>query len=139
MASEYNSDYVGGLLEHFQREMRVIAPGSTLTTWRVPGAFEIPLAVQEVASRGGIDAVVALGVIIEGRTAHASLIGTAITGSLLRISLDSRVPIIHEVLLLQDAAQAEERCMAEKLNRGTEAARVAVRMVEAMQEIRNER
>ncbi len=136
VASQYNGVLVDGLLDHFRREMETIAPGSNIITYRVPGAFEIPIAVQEIASRGGIEAVVALGVIIEGETAHAALIGGSVTESLQRIALATRVPVIHEVLLVKDDEQARARCLGEELNRGTEAARVAVQMAQAMGEIR---
>jgi 6,7-dimethyl-8-ribityllumazine synthase len=136
VASQYNGTLVDGLLEHFKREMETIAPGSNIATYRVPGAFEIPIAVQEIASRGGIEAVVALGVIIEGETAHAALIGGSVTENLQRIALATRVPVIHEVLLVKDETQARARCLGEELNRGTEAARVAVQMAQAMGEIR---
>jgi 6,7-dimethyl-8-ribityllumazine synthase len=70
-------------------------------------------------------AIIALGVILEGETAHARLIADAVTRSLLDISLAHRVPVIHEVLLVRDKIQAEERCMHAHNNRGTEAARAA--------------
>ena len=136
VASQYNSTMVDGLIDHFRREMEIIAPGSNIAFYRVPGAFEIPVATQEVATRGGIDAVIALGVIIEGATAHASLIAASVTESLQRIALATRIPVIHEVLLLKDEAQARVRCLEDEMNRGTEAARVAVQMAQSMAEIR---
>ena len=96
--------------------------------YEVPGAFEIPLVVQEVAARGGIDAIIALGVIIEGETAHAALIARTVTDSLQRIALTQRLPVIHEVLLVKNEEQARARCLGPEFNRGMEAARVAVRM-----------
>ena len=98
----------------------------------VPGAFELPLVVQEVAAKGGIDGVIALGVIIQGQTAHAELVARSVTESLQRIGLNHRVPVIHEVLLLQNEEQARVRCLEDELNRGTEAARVAMRMAQVM-------
>ncbi len=135
VASNYHSELVEGLITHFKRELETIAPGATIFVFRVPGSFEIPLAVQEVAARGGLEAIAAFGVIIEGETAHARLIGETITGALMRISLSSRIPVVHEVLLVKDEAQARVRCLDDALNRGTEAARVATGIAQTMAEI----
>lgn len=136
VASQYHSAYVDGLVEHFRSELDVISPGSVSDVFHVPGAFEVPLAVEEVARTGRYDAIVAFGVIIEGQTAHAMLIGSAVTDSLMRIGLNHHVPVVHEVLLVKNEDQARARCLEGELNRGTEAARVAVRMAQTMAEIR---
>ena len=127
--------YVNGLIEHARRELEAIGPGMNVTVQEVPGAFEIPLVVQEIAMRGGIDAIIALGVIIEGETQHAALISAAVTDALLRIALAHRIPVIHEVLLLKNEEQARVRCLEVELNRGIEAARVAVRMAQVFSDL----
>ena len=135
VASQYHPAYVQGLVEHAKRELEAIGPGTVLQSYEVPGAFEIPLVVQAVAARGGVHGIIALGVIIRGATAHADLIASTITDALQRIALQNRVPVIHEVLLVQDEAQARQRCLEDEINRGTEAARVAVRMAQVMAEL----
>ena len=105
----------------------------------MPGAFEIPLIAQEVALRGGVDAIIALGVIIEGETQHAALVARAVTDALQQVSLAQHVPVIHEVLLLKNEEQARARCLGEEINRGTEAARTAARMVQAISALRSAR
>ena len=139
VAGQYNAEFVTGLVLHTKRELIAISAGFNIVAYEVPGAFEIPLAVSEVAARGGIDAIIALGVIIEGETAHAALIGQAVTASLQQLALSTRVPVIHEVLLVKNAEQARVRCLGEEINRGTEAARVAVRMTQVLGEIRSAR
>lgn len=139
VASEYNGEFVRGLVEHARHELEAISPSFSVLHYEVPGAFEIPLVVQEVATRGGIDAIIALGVIIEGETQHASLIASAITQSLLQISLAQHLPVIHEVLLVKNAEQARVRCLGEEINRGTEAARTAARVVQALNQLRASR
>ncbi len=131
VASEYNRRYTGGLLRNCRDELRSIAPQAHVREIRVPGAFEIPVMVNRELAKAAEtrpDVVIALGVIIRGSTAHADLIGEAITRELLRAACDARVPVIHEVLLLQNEQQAEERCVGERLNRGREAARAALAM-----------
>lgn len=139
VASEYNGEFVQGLIEHARRELEAISPTFSVILYEVPGALEIPLVVQEVAGRGGVDAIIALGVIIEGETQHASLIATAITQALLQISLASHIPVIHEVLLVKTVAQARERCLEDEINRGTEAARAAARMAHVLGQLRSGR
>ena len=139
VAGQYNPEYVRALIEHARAEFLAISPTFNVIVHEVPGAFEIPLVVQEVAARGGIDAIIALGVIIEGQTAHASLIAQAVTAALLQIALTSRIPVIHEVLSVKNEEQARVRCIGEELNRGTEAARVAVRMAQVLGTIRGSR
>lgn len=126
VASQYNPRFVQGLVDHTSREIYANIPNAGIMLYQVPGAFEIPLLVQELARRGGVDAIIALGVILEGETNHASYIGMTVTEALMKISLDFRVPVIHEVLSVKSEEQAEQRCIQDELNRGTEAARVAV-------------
>lgn len=132
VASQYNPTYVQGLVHHAAEELAVLAPGTNITTWDVPGAFEIPLFVQEVAEIGGVDAIIALGVIIQGATAHADMIGEAVTQALLECSLRYRLPVIHEVLLVENEEQARVRCLETEMNRGTEAARAAVQVLQSL-------
>lgn len=132
VASQYNPAFVHGLVDNARNELAAIAPGSTVSVWEVPGAFEIPLIVQELALSAKFSAIIALGVIIEGATQHAALIGATLTDSLQRLSLAHGLPIVHEVLLVKNEAQAQARCLESTLNRGIEAARVAVQMVQVM-------
>jgi len=137
VASQYNQEYVKGLVDHATEELNNISPGAAINVYEVPGAFEIPMIVQELAARGGVEAIIALGVIIRGETEHADLIGKAVTHALLDAGLRYRIPVIHEVLLLSNEEQARARCLDAELNRGTEAARIAVKMVQAIAEFKN--
>ena len=136
VASIYNPEFVDGLVNGASEELAVIAPGSTIEVHRVPGSFEIPLGVQALAERGNVDAVFAFGLLWQGETSHADLIATAVTNALLDISLRLKVPVLHEVIVAQTEEQARERCLGTKMNRGTEAARAAVRMLQTLDAIR---
>ena len=137
VASRYNEKYTDALLENCLDELEEHAPGIKVDVVRVPGAFEVPVMVKRAilkpASGEPPVAVVALGVILRGSTAHADLIGSAITTQLLSISCDSLVPVVHEVLLLDNEEQAFARCIASALNRGREAARAALEMLVAIE------
>lgn len=132
VAAGYNEKYTTPLLQNCLDELAANAPGVQVNVVRVPGAFEVPVMVNHVISRptnGRPDVVIALGVILRGSTAHADLIGSAITQELLHTACRTFVPVIHEVLLLNDEEQAAERCIGERLNRGREAARAAIAML----------
>ena len=135
VASEYNRDYVDGLVGFATDELRIIAPEAKLSVVRVPGSFEIPIAVQAIARNQRPDAILAFGLIFDGETLHASLIATAVTQALLNISLNASVPVLHEVLVVKNPEQAKARCLSPEINRGTEAARAAVRIVRTLRAI----
>jgi 6,7-dimethyl-8-ribityllumazine synthase len=126
VASRYNLEYADGLLHAAQA---VLAKYETEVV-RVPGAFEIPLQVQRLARSRRYAAVIALGVIWQGRTEHAREILRAVTDALMRISLQTDIPILHEVLAVKTEAEARARCFGEKLNRGREAAEAALALVD---------
>jgi 6,7-dimethyl-8-ribityllumazine synthase len=135
VASEYNRSYVDGLVRFASEELASIAPQAKLTNVRVPGSFEIPIAVQAVAKYHKPDAILAFGLIFDGETLHASLIATAVTQALLTISLKESVPVLHEVLVAKNEEQAKARCLSPELNRGTEAARAAIRIIHTLRQI----
>jgi 6,7-dimethyl-8-ribityllumazine synthase len=138
VASEYNRSYVDGLVRFASEELAAIAPQAKLTNVRVPGSFEIPIAVQTIAKYQKPDAILAFGLIFDGETLHASLIATAVTQALLTISLKESVPVLHEVLVAKNEEQAKARCLSPQLNRGTEAARAAIRIVHTLRQILKE-
>ena len=137
VASRFNAEYVDGLVDHATEELRALAPEATISLHRVPGAFEIPVVVREVASRHSADAIIACGVILQGETNHAQNLSRSVTGALQRIAVERGVPVINMVLSFDNEDQARERCLGKKINRGTEAARAAVEIVSVLSELRN--
>tara|TARA_R110000850_G_scaffold20717_17_gene61524 strand:+ start:137 stop:610 length:474 start_codon:yes stop_codon:yes gene_type:complete len=133
VASRYNSIYTDALVASASETLAKLAPDLKVSVTRVPGAFEIPVVVEAVAC-GEVQplAIIALGVIIRGSTAHADLIAESITKTLQETSVSHLVPVIHEVLLVANAEQAETRALGDELNRGREAAESAVSMIEVM-------
>jgi 6,7-dimethyl-8-ribityllumazine synthase len=126
VVSQYNSEFTTALATNATAELLAIDPAANVVRFDVPGAFEIPLAVDLLAAKRRFAAIIALGVIIRGATDHADLIAASITDALQRSAISHHTPVIHEVLLVTDADQARARCQAPDLNRGLEAARAAV-------------
>jgi 6,7-dimethyl-8-ribityllumazine synthase len=136
VASQFNAQYVEGLIDHAKQELRVLAPNAAISVQRVPGAFEIPVVVRELASQGKADALIACGVILKGKTDHAQNLSRSVTDALQRIAIDHGAPVINAVLSCDNETQARERCLGNEINRGTEAARAAVEIADVMSKLR---
>lgn len=136
VASRYNARYVDSMVRAAQRVLRA-ARVPRIDIIRVPGAFEIPVVAARLASgaAGEFAAVICLGVILRGETSHADHIGRAVTHALVELQIRHGVPIIHEVLLLENAAQARVRCLSPEHNRGVEAARTALAMATVLRSL----
>ena len=137
VASRYNARYVGAMLRAAERSLSV-AGAATVEVVRVPGAFEIPVVAATLARRDSprLGAIICLGVILRGETTHAQHIGEAVSHSLAQIQVLTGVPIIHEVLLLENEQQAIARCLSPEHNRGAEAAQTAVQMASILAHLR---
>ena len=136
VASQFNAAYVQGLVDHARKELRALAPGSAVSIHRVPGSFEIPVVVREIALQNRTDAIIACGVVLQGETDHAQNLSRSVTDALQRIALEHGVPVINAVLSFENESQARERCLGNKINRGTEAGRAAVEIAGTMSTLR---
>ena len=136
VASRFNAQYVDGLINHVTKELRLLAPNGTILLHRVPGSFEIPVVAREIAIQNKADAIIACGVILRGETDHAQNLSRSVTDALQRIAIEHGVPVINAVLGFDNENQARARCLENKINRGTEAARAAVEIANVLWEVR---
>jgi 6,7-dimethyl-8-ribityllumazine synthase len=136
VASRFNAQFVDGLVDHATQELSALAPEATVSIHRVPGSFEIPVVVRELASQNKADAIIACGVILQGETDHAQNLSRSVTDALQRIAVERGVPIINAVLSFDNKKQASARCLENEINRGTEAARAAVEIANVLSELR---
>jgi 6,7-dimethyl-8-ribityllumazine synthase len=137
VASRFNGQYVDGLIDHVTEELHALAPHSSAAVHRVPGSFEIPVIARELAIQNQADAIIACGVILQGETNHAQNLSRSVTDALQRIAMEHGVPVINAVLSFDNENQARARCLENKINRGTEAARAAVEIANVLSEVRS--
>jgi 6,7-dimethyl-8-ribityllumazine synthase len=129
LAARFNEAYVKRMADAAIEvlERRGAAADAIERSW-VPGAFELPLAARWAADSGRFDAVLAFGVVIQGETEHFRLVADASSQGLMRVALDTGVPVLNGVLAAYDVAQAEARTGGALGNRGAEIALAAVHM-----------
>ena len=108
---------------------------SDITVVRVPGAFEIPVTVQNLAQSGKYNAIVALGAIIRGSTPHFDIVANESAKGLSAIALDHGMPIINGILTTENIEQTIERAGTKAGNKGSEAASAAIEMVNIFKQL----
>ena len=131
VASKYNARYVDAMVRSATATLKA-AKAKNVRIVRVPGAYEVPIVAARLARTTRPLAIICLGVILRGQTTHAAHIGDTVSRALMEIQLEYEVPVIHEVLLLEDEQQAKVRCLDKDHNRGTEAAQTALAMARVM-------
>ena len=102
---------------------------------RVPGAWEIPVACARLAASGGYAALLALGCVVRGDTRHYEQVADGCSDALMRVALDTRVPVANGVLAVDDYADAEKRAGGSHGNKGEEAALVAIEMSHLLEQL----
>ena len=121
VASRFNETIAAELLERAQGTARELGVEPTVIS--VPGALEIPLALQWMAQAGHFDALAAVGVVIRGETYHFEIVASESARGLMDVALEFGLPIANGILTTEDEPQALAR-----LDKGAEAVRVAVEM-----------
>ena len=121
VASRFNEEICGKLVEGARAEAQKLK--AECTVYSVPGALEIPLALQWMAQSGRFDALVALGAVIRGDTYHFEIVANESARGVTDVMLEYGVPVANGILTTDDEAQAEAR-----LEKGAEAVRVALEM-----------
>jgi 6,7-dimethyl-8-ribityllumazine synthase len=133
VAGRFNDHITTPLLEGALATLRDAGLDDVPVHW-VPGAFEIPLVAQRLATAGACDAVICLGAVIRGDTPHFDYVAGECAAGIARVSLDTGVPVVFGVLTTDDLDQALARCggpacNGTECNKGEESAITAVEMV----------
>ena len=136
VVSRFNSFLTEQLVKGAQDAfVRLGGAEKDLTLVRVPGAYELPLAAKALAEKKGVDAIVALGAVVQGATAHADLINETTARAFSEISLTTGVPVLDGVVSAENLEQAVERCGTKQGNKGFSAMQSAVEMANVMRQI----
>jgi 6,7-dimethyl-8-ribityllumazine synthase len=114
-----------------------VAEDAVDVAW-VPGAFEIALVAKRMASSGAYDAVICLGAVVRGETAHFDLIATEAARGAAEVGRETGVPVVFEVLATETLAQAEARAGGVQGNRGWDAAEAALEMADLLDRLPKE-
>lgn len=132
--SFFTSQLLNGAIDCYKRHGGDV---SKLTVVWVPGANELPLAAQQLAGRKGIDAVIALGCVIQGATPHADLINGQVSRALSNIALEKNIPVINSVVCANNLDQAVERSGTKAGNKGWDGVQAALEMVSVLHQLSN--
>jgi len=134
VVSSFNAEVTGGLLTGALLLLHEVG-AKVARVVEVPGAFEIPLMAQKLAKTGVVDAVVALGAVVEGDTDHYEHVAHRASEGLMRVSLDTGIPVTFGILTARSADHALERSAPGPGNKGAEAAAAAVGAALALKSI----
>jgi 6,7-dimethyl-8-ribityllumazine synthase len=127
--ARFNESITNALAQACRGELETLGVKATdIDHVFVPGALEVPLALQALARKGGYDALIALGCIIRGETYHFELVANESAAGVTRIGLDHHLPIANVILTTENLAQA----MARQVDKGVDAARVVVEMAQLL-------
>ncbi len=129
----FTSQLLRGALDCLQRHG---AREDAVTVVWVPGAFEIPLVIQQMAAAKKHDALIALGVVIQGATPHAGLINSQTARALTQVSLKENIPVIDGIVAADNLEQAIERAGTKAGNRGWNAALSAIEMASLLKNLK---
>lgn len=138
VCSRFNEFIVTALLDGARRGLAHcgVAEQNVDIAW-VPGAFEIPVAIRTMATTGRYNALVALGAVIRGETAHFEYVAGPCSNEIARIQVDTGIPIGFSVLTVENVEQAVARSGPDSGNKGEEAAIGAIEMANVLKAIRN--
>lgn len=137
VASRYNNHIVDRLFSSCLNTLKAAGiQEENILVVHVPGAFEIPVAVQRLMLRHECEAVIALGAVIRGETPHFEYIARECSHGLAQIALNQDVPVIFGVLTADNSEQALDRSGTEESNKGTEAATTAIHMIKVMRSMK---
>lgn len=130
--ARFNAAITDALAQACKAELLVLGVAEKdIDHFTVPGALEVPVALQALAEKAGYDALVAIGCIIRGETYHFELVANESGAGVTRVSLDYQVPIANAILTTEDMPQA----VARREEKGRDAARVAVEMANLLESL----
>jgi 6,7-dimethyl-8-ribityllumazine synthase len=134
--ARFNESIGAGLLAACLERLAALGIASGgITVMSVPGALEIPLALQQLAATGEYDALIALGAVVRGDTYHFEVVSNESASGVTQVQLDAGIPVANGIL----TTDTEEQALARVVQKGRDCAEAAVEMACLIREIRNEK
>ena len=129
-----NDSLLDGAIDALKRIGQV--QDDNITVVWVPGAYELPLAARALTTTGKYDAIIALGTVIRGGTAHFEYVAGEASSGIASVAMDSAIPVAFGVLTTENIEQAIERAGTKAGNKGAEAALTALEMINVLKAIK---
>lgn len=135
VAGRFNEHITSRLVDGASTTLAERGVTDAVSVYWVPGAFEIPLVAKRLAGSGTVDAIICLGAVVRGETAHFEYVAGPCASGVAAAALDTGVPIIFGVLTTDDEEQALDRAGGREGNKGSEAALTAIEMVRLLRSL----
>lgn len=136
IVSRFNEFITSKLLSGAVDELtRHGAKEENITVVWTPGAFEIPVVAKKAAKSGKYDAIIALGAVIKGSTPHFDFVSAEVSKGVASVSLETEKPVIFGVLTTDTIEQAIERAGTKAGNKGSDAAKAAIEMIDVLKQV----
>ncbi|MGH2574141.1 MAG: 6,7-dimethyl-8-ribityllumazine synthase [Ignavibacteria bacterium] len=137
VVSKFNQDISEGLLNGALKVLQEYKiPLKRIKIYHCPGAFEIPLVAKKLCRTKKFDAVICLGAVIKGETAHFEYISDSVARGMAQLNLMYNIPVTFGVLTCYSEEQAVKRSSDDSGNKGAEAARAAIEMIDLLSQIK---
>jgi 6,7-dimethyl-8-ribityllumazine synthase len=137
VCSRFNEYIVNALLNGATRalESRGVSDRNVTVAW-VPGAYEIPIMANTMATSGRYDGLVTLGAVIRGETSHFEYVAGPCAEGIMRVQIDTGIPVGFGVLTVENVEQAKDRSRPDETNKGFEAALGTIEMIHTLRAVR---
>lgn len=135
VAGRFNEHITSRLVDGAAKTLAARGVTEAVSVYWVPGAFEIPLVAKRLAASGTVDAIICLGAVVRGETAHFEYVAGPCASGVAAAALDTGIPIVFGVLTTDDEEQALDRAGGREGNKGSEAALTAIEMVHLLRSL----
>jgi 6,7-dimethyl-8-ribityllumazine synthase len=137
VCSRFNEYIVNALLNGATRALdsRGVSDRNVAVAW-VPGAYEIPIMANTMATSGRFDGLVTLGAVIRGETSHFEYVAGPCAEGIMRVQIDTGIPVGFGVLTVENVEQANDRSRPDETNKGFEAALGTIEMIHTLRAVR---
>ena len=140
VVSEWNHEIIDRLRKSCLRRFKELGVSfDQITILSVPGSFELPWGAKQFLTKGGYDAVICFGCVVQGETKHDDYINHSVSKAIMTLGLTSNVPIAFGLLTTNTLEQALERSGGKRGDKGSECAEAVMKMISAQEDLKNQK